>query len=633
MRVWRSAAMASACAVVWCVGTGALAGNADNPAAITYHADTEDVEFSPDGSYVLREHIEIRANNEAGVDWASRRSVDYDSLMADVKIIEAHTLKADGAIIPVGSAAIFERQPKNDAAILSGQREKVILFPQFEVGDTAVYTFQKTVHRVYFPGEITFGYNLDPKAQFDDMEEIIRVPNVLSVRTETHGLDFAKHTSGAFTVYQWRYSARDTTPRDAIAISPLMRKPRFYISTFKSFDDVAAAYAALAAPKIAVSPKIAELAGELTRDEPDRLKQAQKLYQWVARRIRYVAVELGTGSMIPHDAQSVLANGYGDCKDHDVLFQALLKAKGIKAETALINYGNEYSLTDVPNMITLNHAITYLPEFDLFVDSTAAVAPFGILPFAEYGKPVLHASVEHARKGRTPVLKSGVASTETVTDETLSSDGTLSGTTKSTATGPNSIWLRNKGIRILRTGPSQAAADELANVYDHGSGTFHLGSPYAIAPSYQIGGDFHADGWTERLKGKPFTMPRGLAVLSVPGNGPMGFLYPGRLKDSEPMTCFSERQAETITLHIPPNSRIVEVPKNMVVETANLHFSAQWSYAANTLQVKREFTSQIDTPYCSGNVREESVAALKKIREHYRSQLRVEPLHNEAASR
>jgi transglutaminase-like putative cysteine protease len=70
--------------------------------------------------------------------------------------------------------------------------------------------------------------------------------------------------------------------------------------------------------------------------------------QWVSKNIRYVAIDIGNSGIVPHDADSVLANAYGDCKDHAVLYSALLKAKGIQSETVLINLGEAYTLPTWP---------------------------------------------------------------------------------------------------------------------------------------------------------------------------------------------------------------------------------------------------------------------------------------------
>ncbi len=164
-----------------------------------------------------------------------------------------------------------------------------------------------------------------------------------------------------------------------------------------------------------VTPQIQTIADKIAKGASGHRAQAQKLYEWVSSHIRYVGVELGAGAMIPHAAQTVLTNGYGDCKDHVTLLGALLKAEGIDSEAVLIDSTNDYSLTKAPSFIGLDHVITYIPELKLFLDSTAVVAPFGVLPFQEYGKPVAFAPLKNSRQGMVPVLPPGVANMTTTT--------------------------------------------------------------------------------------------------------------------------------------------------------------------------------------------------------------------------
>src|SRR5438445_1398884 len=89
-------------------------------------------------------------------------------------------------------------------------------------------------------------------------------------------------------------------------------------SSFKDYGELAAAYKARARDKSVVTPEIQKLADELTAGLSDKREQTKRLYQWVARNVRYVAMALGDGGYVPHDAASVLANRYGDCKDHVV---------------------------------------------------------------------------------------------------------------------------------------------------------------------------------------------------------------------------------------------------------------------------------------------------------------------------
>ena len=132
-------------------------------------------------------------------------------------------------------------------------------------------------------------------------------------------------------------------------------------------------------------------ADEITAGVTDRREQAQKIYNWVASHVRYIALEFGQGGIVPHNADAVLTNAYGDCKDHAVLFASLLKAKGIDSNLVLINATNSFTLAKVAALAPFNHMITWIPELHLYADTTnGRLVTFGLLPQLEYGKPVVH---------------------------------------------------------------------------------------------------------------------------------------------------------------------------------------------------------------------------------------------------
>ncbi len=77
------------------------------------------------------------------------------------------------------------------------------------------------------------------------------------------------------------------------------------------------------------------------------MEQARALYNWVATQIRYVGIYLGDGGIVPNYADDTLRNRYGDCKDKSTLLVALLAAKGIEAESAMVNSGRTFTLPEL----------------------------------------------------------------------------------------------------------------------------------------------------------------------------------------------------------------------------------------------------------------------------------------------
>ncbi len=294
-----------------------------------------------------------------------------------------------------------------------------------------------------------------------------------------------------------------------------------------------------------------------------------------------------------------------------------LKAKGIDAQSILINGDTSYTMTQVPTFVTLNHVITYLPEFQLYLDSSAAVAPFGVLPMQEYGKPMVVATATSAALGTMPVLAPGLAKVVFKTASVLDKDGVLTGTSTTIASGPYAITLRSVGLGIQAVGPT--APEKLLTVlgYKDATGTLTQDSPVALTPSHTISGTFKAPGMSDVLLGRNGFIPGGLRLFSLSGEGMMGPFDPGKLKKGEPTPCVSAEATEDLSLKAPPGMHFAEVPKDTRVQTPNLLFTAHWSLDADTLSVHRDFTSTIDQPLCQGAIREQTAAALKQIAESY----------------
>jgi len=267
-----------------------------------------------------------------------------------------------------------------------------VVFPALEPGDSVVVRYTVREKEGLFPGRFSFPMVFSENIPYGDAHLQVRALASMTLHLEQVGVaaPIVQEKDG-WKTYDWRYTspkqeASDETPELAI----LDTDPRLIVSTFKDWTDFAAQYEVRASDKAAVTSAIQTLADDITQGVTDRREQARLLYNWVNQNIRYVAVYLGAGPVVPHAASSILENRYGDCKDHVALLEALLKAKGIASSPALVNAGSSYRLPSVALSNSLfNHVITYLPEFDLFVDATEKHTAFGELAFILGDKPAL----------------------------------------------------------------------------------------------------------------------------------------------------------------------------------------------------------------------------------------------------
>ncbi len=121
----------------------------------------------------------------------------------------------------------------------------------------------------------------------------------------------------------------------------------------------------------------------------DKLSSPEEKVKWVHNYLfehtHYVGIELGLNAYKPYSATEVLERKYGDCKDKANLFNSLLKEVGIKSEIVLLRTNTLGQITSqIPaNPKYFNHAISYIPDLNLFVDLTAEKNGLFDLPFTD----------------------------------------------------------------------------------------------------------------------------------------------------------------------------------------------------------------------------------------------------------
>jgi len=108
---------------------------------------------------------------------------------------------------------------------------------------------------------------------------------------------------------------------------------------FRSWADLGALMAPLFA-KAATFPAQSPLRAELERiraSSADPKRRAEAALTLVQDRIRYVALAMGTGGLVPADADVTWSRRYGDCKAKTAMLLALLHAMDITAEPVAVS--------------------------------------------------------------------------------------------------------------------------------------------------------------------------------------------------------------------------------------------------------------------------------------------------------
>jgi transglutaminase-like putative cysteine protease len=549
--------------------------------------------LSADGLYDSTQTWDVTVDTASAARIAAQQGFGYSAGLEDVTVTEAYTLKPDGTRVPIGPDGIMTEAIGTSAEYPSFDdwQDRTIVFPDVAPGDTVHYVLHRQARAPLFPGQFETSLRAGDAANVTRADFSITLPAGMHLAAFPRGLDEAPpvpNPDGSVTRAWHLPQAGDTATDDDAGMVQLD------LSTFPDYAALGDAYAARALPMAVPDAAVQALADRLTDGVTDREQQARLLYEHVARTIRYVGVQIGPGRVVPHDADTVMRNGFGDCKDHVVLLQALLAARGIFSEAALITVKPQYRLPKAPTLSILDHVVLFVPEFDVYLDSTSPYAPFGVLPFGDYGKPVVLTGPGGARVARVPPLPPDLAVATVDTEAQIEEDGSISGRTTTAAAGPSAIALREVASNIEYQGASDAAADQLRRLGTPGEGGFSFATPTELSDNYHLTGHFrldeHVDDDDPRL-----TLPAGLTVLVRAGN----FLVAPTAEPNGGHICYAGRQIENIRLHLPASDTVEDMPHDVAVDAGYASYHATYTRDGDSIIGHRELVVTAPHPMCS----------------------------------
>ena len=483
------------------------------------------VTVRPDLTAVTIATVRLKILRDSAIRLLGQRSLTSVESTNPLEVIEAYTEKANGTKVAVDESKIITRDAATglNAVYQRDTKTKTLIFPDIEVGDTLVYAYRINKIDNRYPGHFFSSLTFAQSIPYDTYRLTVDAPKAIALRTHVRGdgLSYETADAGDDRRHIFTYRPASWTPEEPGAVSFLDRDPLIVITNFKDATELGASYWSSMKDKDVVTPEIQALADEITKGIDDRRAQAEAIDRWIKKNIRYVLVYLGSGGVTPNPAPTVLKNKYGDCKDHVALMGALLKAKGIASEQALINLGNIYGLPDLP-VPMFNHVMLYLPEFGLYTDPTSSHASFGILPESSYDKPVLHISPAGGRPARTPPMKSGDHVVIAKTVATIGADGVVKGTTRQTATGVFASHARSTGIQIQTQGREKAAEFMLRALGYPGTGVFEPVTPFDYSEPFVVQGAFSLNEKMQTPLDGVRNIPFGMPVLGRPGSEAIG---------------------------------------------------------------------------------------------------------------
>lgn len=390
------------------------AGQAPAPAksdtseeAVVFDRILNHARFEDDGTGVVETEAVIRIQSRAGVEQFGQLVFGYSSATEQLKVEYVRVRKPSGEVIatPDSTAQDFAPDVLREAPMYSDYRQRHISVASLQPGDTLEYRIVTRILTPLAAGHFWYEHRFQKGIVLNEDRLEIDIPRAREVKLKTPTRQPEIAEAGDRRVYTW--VVKDIRPerdQDEDRDDEDANVPDVQITTFTDWKQVAQWYAHLQGERMVVDDNVRKRASEIAKGATTPEEKARRLYDFVARNIRYVSLSFGIGRYQPHAASEVLQNGYGDCKDKHTLLAAMLKAEGIQSYPVLIHHARKVD-ADVPSPAQFDHVITAarLGSGLTWLDTTTEVAPYGlILPQLRNKQAVLASDSPDGGLQRTP---------------------------------------------------------------------------------------------------------------------------------------------------------------------------------------------------------------------------------------
>lgn len=402
----------------------------------------------------------------------------------DHKLLSFHiwSIGPDGHHYTLKKDEIYERGSQEWGILYNDVRVRSADVPGTDPGGVVAYEY--TMQYPMYSGDESWGFQ-NPIPTVKSVFEI-DLPQGWQERALWRNFKSEAPTEPQPNCFHWELDNIHGIDLDSVAMAPaeesLAGRMEVYFSAAQQpqtapqlWTRIGEWYTQLAAPQSDGPADIAGASRALTTANSDFMQRIQKVADYMQQRIRYVGIEIGIGGYIPHSAEEIYRNQYGDCKDKVTLMIAMLDAVGVRATWMLVDTDRGVVDAAVPSRMA-DHMIAAIeiPEGYknpllkavvtaktgkryLIFDPTNQYVPIGLLPtYLQGGTGVLMAGAQ-SEAISLPVLTPEDDTVNRTGVFSLDADGSLTGNVTVDRLGASSGELR-------RSLTMSSASDERKNL-------------------------------------------------------------------------------------------------------------------------------------------------------------------------
>lgn len=371
---------------------------------------------------------------------------DPDAQRVDVRL--ARVYRKDGRVLE--AVRSFE-QPLGEPwyRIYYDTRALVVVFPDLSPGDVVElrYRIDDVAHRNLFADYYGDLHLLQGFVPTQRSEYVLITPASRKFyvhQPELEGLVHDQKVEGNKRIDHFRIDKLPAIVGEASMPGLTEISPYLHVSTYDSWKSVGRWYWGLIRDQLYADAALKKTVADLIKGATTTREKVERIHRWVVTNTRYVGLEFGIHGFLPYRVPLIVQRGFGDCKDKASLTYTMLREAGVDARIVLVRTRRNGAIDTSPASLALfDHAISYVPELDLFLDGTAEHSGTRELPVEDQGVTVLVVGPDSAELRTTPIKPAADSRRTRNLRVQLQADGSAIVDGEETVTGDDAAGYRD----------------------------------------------------------------------------------------------------------------------------------------------------------------------------------------------
>jgi transglutaminase-like putative cysteine protease len=555
--------------------------------------NNRDYVLQADGRFATTSEMLVRINANEALAANQQQDIQFDAKAEKIRLVDAWLEHSDGQRVHVGSGAarISAGTVSEGQAKFRDRRFLHIPYRGLRVGDRLYYKVRTAQPKPTSISSQFFGAWTGPDGGPGQYAITIERPAGMPLYTQARGFRAMEpRTTNGRIITRWVHDTERSGRMEVGSANRSAYRDLLVASTFRNYAELAQVYDQQERQQLKTdrfAPQLAALVGRVTAGLPDQRSKALAIHAWIQRHIHYRAIYFGDGAWLPsRPVHTILQSGWGDCKDHAVLMDAMLGVAGIDSSAALISWGDDFFTLPEVAMLHFNHVINYLPALDLYLDSTSKDVEGGYLPADQLDKATLltrtgviartpaHQPGQIIKQFEVRVGDDGAARFSYRINNTGSEAEPKRAYTRAHANeAASGVWLNTM---LDARGWTGSAREFYDNIQDH-SGDFHMA---------------YTDGVIEHFlpERTPHTMSASSALWEDIRN--QVFTYVADATRTQPFRCAQQDIIERAVYTFADTLTVAAVPDDVSVADDFFDYSARYRRLANGVEIERHLRTR-----------------------------------------